>query len=201
MKMRISAMLCFLLLSAAGVFAQDTKEYEARKARLETEISIIDRQLAENASRTNSLLSDLTLLRKNIANRKALVAESDRQIKKLNDQIYLTQKQINKLQARVDTLSSRYSRLVVNAYKNRDARVWYMYLFASENIGQAFRRLGYFRNLSSQLNAEAAPGCCSAPPSPHRCTARGSADPAGSCSHRCLRRAGSERGFSGLMVR
>ena len=105
MKMRISAMLCFLLLSAAGVFAQDTKEYEARKARLEKEISIIDRQLAENASRTNSLLSDLTLLRKNIANRKALVAESDRQIKKLNDQIYLTQKQINKLQARVDTLS------------------------------------------------------------------------------------------------
>ena len=153
MKMRISAMLCFLLLSAAGVFAQDTKEYEVRKARLEKEISIIDRQLAENASRTNSLLSDLTLLRKNIANRKALVAESDRQIKKLNDQIYLTQKQINKLQARVDTLSSRYSRLVVNAYKNRDARVWYMYLFASENIGQAFRRLGYFRNLSSQLNA------------------------------------------------
>ena len=42
-------MLCFLLLSAAGVFAQDTKEYEARKARLEKEISIIDRQLAENA--------------------------------------------------------------------------------------------------------------------------------------------------------
>ena len=55
----------------------------------------------------------------------------------------------------MDTLSSRYSRLVVNAYKNRDARVWYMYLFASENIGQAFRRLGYFRNLSSQLKADA----------------------------------------------
>ena len=154
-KLKISALLCFLLLSAAGVFAQDTKEYEARKARLEKEISIIDKQLAENASRTNSLLSDLTLLRKNIANRKALVAESDKQIKKLNDQIYLTQKQINKLQARVDTLSSRYSKLIVNAYKNRDARVWYMYLFASENIGQAFRRLGYFRNLSAQLNAEA----------------------------------------------
>ena len=30
-----------------------------------------------------------------------------------------------------------------------------MYMFASENLGQAFRRFGYFRNLSSQLNQDA----------------------------------------------
>ena len=30
-----------------------------------------------------------------------------------------------------------------------------MYMFASENLGQAFRRFGYFRNLSTQMKAEA----------------------------------------------
>ena len=59
------------------------------------------------------------------------------------------------MKARIDTLSSHYSRLVLSAYKNRDTRVWYMYMFASENLGQAFRRFGYFRNLSSQLNQDA----------------------------------------------
>ena len=133
----------FLLLSVtAGASAQSTKEYEQRKARLEKEISIIDRQLAENNSKSTSLMADLFLIRKNIANRKELVAESDRQIKKLNDQIYLTQRDINKMKARIDTLSSHYSKLVLSAYKNRDTRVWYMYMFASENLGQAFRRFG-----------------------------------------------------------
>lgn len=145
----------FLLSFQMGAFAQDTSEYEARKAKLEREIAMIDRQLAENQSKTSNLLSDLELIRKNVSNRKALVAESDRQIRNLNDKIYLAQKQINRLQARVDTLSARYSKLVLTAYKHRDARVWYMYLFASENIGQAFRRLGYFRNISNQLKAEA----------------------------------------------
>ena len=145
----------FLLSFQMEAFAQDTSEYEARKAKLEREIAMIDRQLAENQSKTSNLLSDLELIRKNVSNRKALVAESDRQIRNLNDKIYLAQKQINRLQARVDTLSARYSKLVLTAYKHRDARVWYMYLFASENIGQAFRRLGYFRNISNQLKAEA----------------------------------------------
>ena len=146
----------FLLLSVtAGASAQSTKEDEQRKAKLEKEISIIDRQLAENNSKSTSLMADLFLIRKNIANRKELVAESDRQIKKLNDQIYLTQRDINKMKARIDTLSSHYSKLVLSAYKNRDTRVWYMYMFASENLGQAFRRFGYFRNLSSQLNQDA----------------------------------------------
>ena len=155
-NLKLIPLIMVLLFMTAGLHAQDKDEYERRKAKLEKEIAIIDKQLADNASRSSSLLADLTLLRKNVANRKALVKESDNQIKKINDQIYLTQKEINKMQARIDTLSAHYSKLVVSAYRNRDARVWYMYMFASENLGQAFRRFGYFRNLSKQLNNDAA---------------------------------------------
>lgn len=136
-------------------FAQDRKTYEERKARLEREIAIIDKQLADNAAQSNSMLSDLELIRKNISNRKALVDDADRRVRQFADSIYLAQLEINRLQVRIDTLTSHYSRLVRSAYKNRDARVWYMYMFASENLGQAFRRFGYFRNLSSQMKSEA----------------------------------------------
>jgi septal ring factor EnvC (AmiA/AmiB activator) len=43
----------------------------------------------------------------------------------------------------------------MGAYKNRDPRRWYMYVLASENLGQAFRRMAYFKNLSTQMNQEA----------------------------------------------
>lgn len=144
-----------LLSVSMAASAQDTRAQEERKARLEREIAIIDKQLAENASQSSSMLTDLNLIRKKISNRKALVSESDRQIRQYSDSIYLAQKEINRLQARVDTLTAHYSRLVLSAYKNRDSRIWYMYMFASDNLGQAFRRFGYFRNLSTQMKNEA----------------------------------------------
>lgn len=146
--------LLFLCFCASG-YSQDTKVQEERKARLEREIAIIDRQLADNASRSNTKLADLNLIRRKISNRKELVAQSDRQIRKFNDDIYLTQLEINKMNRRVETLTEHYSKLVLSAYKNRDARVWYMYMLASDDLGQALRRFGYFRNLSDQMKGEA----------------------------------------------
>ena len=150
----IVSLLLFLAMALAA-HAQNTSAQEERKARLEREIAIIDRQLAENASKSSTMLSDLALIRKKVANRKALVEESDKEIRRFNDEIYLTQRQINRIQARVDTLTAHYARLVRSAYKNRDARVWYMYMLASDNLGQAFRRFGYFKNLSNQMKNEA----------------------------------------------
>ena len=147
--------LLFLGASASGLRAQDTSAQEAKKARLEREIAIIDKQLAENSSKSNAMLSNLTLIRKKISNRKALVDESDRQIRNVSDNIYQKQRQINTLQARLDTLTNHYSRLILSAYKNRDSRIWYMHILASENLGQAFRRYSYFKNLSTQMNKEA----------------------------------------------
>ena len=153
--LRYIYMVVVLLSVSMAASAQDTRAQEEKKARLEREIAIIDKQLAQNASQSSSMLTDLSLIRKKISNRKALVSESDRVIRQYSDSIYLAQKEINRLQARVDTLTVHYSKLVLSAYKNRDSRIWYMYMFASDNLGQAFRRFGYFRNLSTQMKNEA----------------------------------------------
>lgn len=159
MKMRLwIRILSAAVLAAAFVLpasAQDIRQHEERKARLEKEIAILDRQLADNADRSKDALSQLTLIRKKISNRKALISESDRQIRLYSDEIYSTQRQINRLQAREDTLTEYYSRLVRGAYKNRDTKIWYMYILASDNLGQAFRRISYFKGLSSEMKEQA----------------------------------------------
>ena len=65
------------------------------------------------------------------------------------------QQEIDRLQARHDTLSLYYNRLVRGAYKNRDSRLWYMYILSSENIGQAVRRFGYLKGLSRNMSEQA----------------------------------------------
>lgn len=147
------ASLALLLTVAAG--GQNTSSQESRKAKLEREIAQIDAQLKANASKTSNAQSNLVLIRKKIENRNALIAESDQQIRDLDRQIGAKQQAVRVIQGRLDTLSLHYGNLVRNAYKNRDAKVWYMYLLSSENLGQAYRRLGYLRNLSGQMNAQA----------------------------------------------
>lgn len=148
--------MALLLIFCTVLPAQnDAAAQKERKARLEREISIIDRQLSDNASKSRSKLTELELVRKKVENRRALLAEADAEILSYSTRIRKAQKQIDMLQARVDTLSDHYSRLVMCAYRNRDTRLWYMYMLASENLSQAFRRFGYFRNLSSQMNSDA----------------------------------------------
>ncbi len=146
-----------LAISLAGVtsFAQNTKEQESKKAKLEKDIAIIDAQLKENSKKTGTAQSSLALIQKQIENRKELLAESEKEISRLGKEIAAKQAEIDIIQARLDTLSAYYSKLVKNAYKNRDAKVWYMYILASENIGQAFRRIGYLRGLSTKMNTQA----------------------------------------------
>ena len=155
MMKRIYICIIIAVLSVLQAGAQDVSSQESRKAKLEREIELLDQQIAQNASRSSSLLANLELLRKNIENRKALVKESEREIKRYSDSVYLKQLHINRLQARVDTLTAHYSRLVMSAYKNRDTRVWFMHILASENLGQAYRRFGYFRTLSTRMKEEA----------------------------------------------
>ena len=144
-----------LLLVGAAVSAQDTRRQESRKAQLEKEIAAINRQLKDNARSSSRALTDLSLVRRKIAARQELIAESDREIRALDDSMKVRQQEIDRLQARHDTLSLYYNRLVRGAYKNRDSRLWYMYILSSENIGQAVRRFGYLRGLSRNMSEQA----------------------------------------------
>ena len=150
-----TVLLPVVFFSGQTLEAQDIKVHEQRKAQLEKDIELIDRQLSENESRSRSMLSRLTLLRTQISNRNALISESNRLIRKYADEIYLSQLQINRLDARIDTLTVHFGKLVRSAYRNRDAKVWYMYILASDNLGQAFRRYSYFKNLSSEMKRQA----------------------------------------------
>ena len=62
---------------------------------------------------------------------------------------------MNEMKDRLDTLNHYYGKLVQNAYRNRDSRIWYMYILSSANLSQAFRRTGYLRGLSSAMNRQA----------------------------------------------
>ena len=152
--LRILAAAAVLLLSAQGARAQDTAKQESRRSALQKEIAQLEKQIKENASKSENALNELTLVRRQIATRRSLVQESAREIQALDDSIADKQAETERLRERLETLEQYYRRLVRNAYKNRDVRVWYSYLLSSKDLGQASRRYTYLRDLSRQMNTQ-----------------------------------------------
>ena len=153
--LRILAALAVLLLSGTVLQAQDTAKQESRRDALRKEIAQLEQQLKENASKSNNAMTELKLVRKQVATRRELVAESEREIRALSDTIAARQAAAERLRERLATMESYYRKLIRNAYKNRDARVWYSLLLSSKNFGQATRRYVYLRNLSGTMNSQA----------------------------------------------
>lgn len=156
-KILYSLLLVFCCCIPAMGQKQKTtmKTLENQRAQLEKEIALLNRQLAQNSKSSSEAMNSLTLVRSKISAREKLIAGCDQTLRMLNDSIQACEGEIARLQARDDTLSLYYARLIRGSYKNRDSRLWYMYVLSSESLGQGLRRFGYLRNLSGQMSEQA----------------------------------------------
>lgn len=151
----ICLLILTLMLAVPCSFAQDTSMQQELKKKIEAEISFIDKQLKNLNTKQKASRENLALIQKKAANRKALIANIDAQIRATERDINEKEREIRQLKAEIDTLGAYYSRLIYNAYKNRNTKVWFMYVLASEDIGQGYRRLTYLKNLSGTVNSQA----------------------------------------------
>lgn len=149
--------ILFILLVFAAInpCGAQTSALNNKKAKLEKDIAILDAQIKENRKKSNNAETALKLTRSKISSRRQLLEQSEKEIKALDRKIAAKNDTIAKLSARLDSMSAAYNRLVRTAYRSRDSRVWYMYLLASEDLGQGLRRYGYLRSLSVQMRTQA----------------------------------------------
>lgn len=150
---KITLIFFLAVISCFPSLAQDSSRADS-KARLEKEIRILEDQISAASNKSSNAMASLELVLKKEKIYRTRIAESDREIASVKDSIRLCDRQIKAINARLDTITLYYRRLVRNAYKNRDARVWYMYILASTSLGQAGHRYSYLRNLSRQMNIQ-----------------------------------------------
>ena len=147
--------LMLFSLCAVPLRAQDLSAKQQRKQKIEQEIRFLDKQLKNLGDKHRSTTEHLTLVQKKVSARKSLLNRIDGQIHELDAQIAEKKADIARTQAELDTLGGYYERLIYNAYKNRDTKVWFMYVLGSESVGQGYRRLTYFKNLSDAVGVQA----------------------------------------------
>ena len=148
-------LLTLALLLGAVAFGQDVSKQTERKRQVEEEIKFIDNQLKSISSKQKATTEQLSLIRKRVTNRKSLISDLDKKIAVINDQMTAKQREINRLQKELDTLEAYYSKLIYNTYKNRDTRVWFLYILSSQDIGQGYRRFAFLKSLAGEVGTQA----------------------------------------------
>ena len=138
--MRKFAALILSIFISTLIFSQNVSEQTERKQKIEEEISYLDKQLAATKTRKQSNTKELNYIQRKISNRKKLLREIENEIKSIDNEVSKKEQQIAELDRSLESLKRSYSELVYNAYKNRDQTVWLMYVLASKNIEQGYRR-------------------------------------------------------------
>lgn len=154
--MRRLLIALIIVCQAFSLGAQDVSTQQERKRRIEEEITFIDGQLRQISGRQKANQKSLVLIQSKVASRRSLIRSLDEEIAQKDRQIRICQSELDSLQASIDTLQGYFTRLIYRTYKNRSNKVWFMYVLASEDIGQGWRRLSYLKSLSQRVNSQAA---------------------------------------------
>ena len=154
---KIYIFLC--IFSVIQLNAQDyqarQKKLEAQKISLKKEISQINSLIAESKKRSKNLADDLEDLQLKISVRDQLININNSQLNNLTNIINNQNDRIDDLEVNLTNLKNEYEKLIYNSYKKRSTQMKLMFLFASENINQAFKRFQYFKQYSKYRKKQA----------------------------------------------
>ena len=159
MRLLSKTLFYFFLFSVIQLNAQDyqerQKKLEAQKISLKKEISQINNLIADSKQRSKNLANDLEDLQLKISVRDKLININNSQLNNLTSIINNQNFRIAGLESDLTNLKTEYEKIIYNSYKKRSTQMKLMFLFASENINQAFKRFQYFKQYSKYRKKQA----------------------------------------------
>ncbi len=159
MKFLSKIYILLLLLSFSVLNAQDyqarQKKLEAQKISLKKEIIQINSLIEDSRRRSKNLANELEDLQLKISVRDKLININNSQLNNLTSIIENQTKKIVDLENNLIDLKKEYEKIIYTSYKKRSTQMKLMFLFASENLNQAFKRFQYFKQYSKYRKKQA----------------------------------------------
>jgi len=145
----IKTLFFFLLLSAIAVtsYCQETKEeIQKKQQELQREIDELNRNLQETRKNKKQSLGQYALIQRKLRARNELINNLNKEMKKIDDDIYHTNLDIYRYKKELDTLKDNYAKSIVFAYKNRSSYDYLNFLFSATSFNDAVKRVSYLKS-------------------------------------------------------
>jgi septal ring factor EnvC (AmiA/AmiB activator) len=145
--------LLFIVLFSAGAFTATYAQTGSDKGQLEKERQEIQNELRQMQDMYNNVkgktklsLRQLNILKKKISLQERYINSINRELKMIDDDIYLSNLEIYRLQRQLDTLKAQYARTIVYAYKHRSNYDYVNFIFSANSFNDAIKRVSYLKS-------------------------------------------------------
>ena len=137
-----------MTISDSGYAQNKRTVLERKKSRLKSDIEYKNTLLKKNEKQKTNTLNQLVLLQDKISKRVELIATIKSEVRYLDSEMDKNEKLIASMERDVETLKEEYAKMIQFAYRNKSNYDQVMYVFASSDFNQAYKRLRYLQQYS-----------------------------------------------------
>jgi septal ring factor EnvC (AmiA/AmiB activator) len=143
----ILAAATFLFITATA-FAQpqSREDLEKQRQQLKKELEQTEKLLNDNKAKTKENFTQWTLIKKKVDLQDRVIDNLNHDINILDNNMYITQKDINRYNRLLDTLKQEYAKSMVYAYKNRGNYDFMNFIFSAGSFNDAIKRIAYLKS-------------------------------------------------------
>jgi septal ring factor EnvC (AmiA/AmiB activator) len=138
-----------LILLSPTAFGQSKKAINKQISQLEKEIAYTNVLIKTTQTSKSDSYYKIELLARQIRRHEKVLASIQKEIANINNSIDSKQLEVRKKEAELAALKEEYAKMIYFANRNRDAYDKLMFVFASKDFNQAYKRLKYFEQYSA----------------------------------------------------
>jgi septal ring factor EnvC (AmiA/AmiB activator) len=157
MQKSIVITVAFLLFifRATAQQPEDKDALQQQREQLKKEIVETEKALNETRKTAKVNMGQLSLINKKMDLQGNVIDNINSEIKNLNNNIFLAQKEVNKMSRILDTLKQEYSNSMVYAYKSRSNYDFLNFIFSASSFNDAIKRVAYLKSYRSYREMQA----------------------------------------------
>lgn len=149
-------LLLFLFVSVTtATIAQTSSELKRNKEAIQREIDLLQRNLNATSSSKKLTMGQIRAINSKIRLMQNKISIINSEVKNLDNQIHENTNEVHTLKGQLGQLKKEYAGMVRFAQRNKNAYDKMMFIFASDNFNQAYKRIKYFQQFGQYRKKQA----------------------------------------------
>ncbi len=155
MLQKLLLVLGCIVFSFSQLNAQSRDELQKQQQQIQREINDLNNELASIKGNKKAALRAYQAVQNKIKARESLINNIRKDVKILEETLFLNEREIYRLNKELDTLKINYAKSIVFAYKNRGSNEYLNFLFSAENFNDAIKRMAYLKSYRQNRETQA----------------------------------------------
>ncbi len=146
LKKHLLLLLFFAAITQAPFAQSDKSALERERQDIQNELRQMQDMYNSVKGKAKLSVRQLNILKKKISLQEQYINSINRELKMIDEDIYLSNLEIYRLQRQLDTLKAQYARTIVYAYKNRSSYDYVNFIFSANSFNDAIKRISYLKS-------------------------------------------------------